>query len=261
MTLVVTEVSNAYGCVVVGDTAVTIKGRNGAKEVMFGAEKVNYAAAANIGFAIWGNACLAGRRVDELVSEFADNLTSTENPRSAGRSLADMLAHEGRKDGRPWDKLRGGVHVCGYEDDIPVLFHVHTGDELPSPQRPFNLYEDFPDARDASTGVHLRNGYYQMFAPLFDGMQHYAAALRQLNFTWPESCVEDRVSYYSIMVETVARTLEAAGRVSSVGNLVSAFAFNRDGIQVDKRLPRGNLDFCRDGGDMASFAEPSRHPF
>lgn len=47
MTLVVTEVSEKYGCVVVGDTAVTI--RNSAKaRVTLGARKVHHAADANI---------------------------------------------------------------------------------------------------------------------------------------------------------------------------------------------------------------------
>jgi hypothetical protein len=95
-----------------------------------------------------------------------------------------------------------------------------------------------------------------MFAVLFDGMQQYAAGLQGLGFLWPNETVEDRVSYYSIMVNTVAETLKAAGHVASVGGTVSAFAFNRNGIQVDKRLPRGNEDFCRKGGTMTSFCEP-----
>lgn len=249
MTLVVTEVSEKFGCVVVGDTAVTI-GNN----VVFGARKVHYAADAKIGFAIWGNACLAGQRIDELISDFANSLTHTESPRSVGHRLAATLTSEGHKDGRPWEKLRGGVHVCGYQDGKPVLFHVHTGSELPERQGPFQLYEDFPDA---SSGYHLRNGYYQMFQLVFDSMQQYAAKLRQLGFSWPEGTVEDRVSYYTIMVETVARTLKAAGRVQKVGELVSAFAFNRDGIQVCKKLPPITMDdYCKDCYDMASFGEP-----
>jgi hypothetical protein len=252
MTLVVTEVSEQFGCVVVGDSAVTM-----GTKVVHGAEKVHYASEPGIGFAIWGNACFSGQRVDELISGFASALGRGATPRSAGLELASMLATEGAKDGRDWMALRGGVHVCGYEDSIPVLFHVHTGHNPPAPQGPFQLYEDFPDAR---AGCHLRNGYYQMFAVLFQGMQQYAAGLGQLGFRWPHESVEDRVSYYSIMVDTVARTLEAAGRVPSVGGRVSALAFNRDGIQVDKRLPRGVADFCQSRGTMAVFAEPPSNP-
>ena len=252
MTLVVTEVSEQFGCVVVGDSAVTM-----GPKVVYGAEKVHYSTEPRIGFAIWGNACLGGQRVDELVSSFASALGRNATPRSAGRDLAAVLSSEGTKDGRDWKALRGGIHVCGYENSIPVLFHVHTGHSPPAPQGPFQLYEDYPDAR---TACHLRNGYYQMFAALFEGMQQYAAGLNQLGFRWPNEAVEDRVSYYSIMVDTVARTLEAAGRVPSVGGRVSAFAFNRDGIQVDKRLPRGNSDFCRKDGPMAFFREPPSNP-
>ncbi len=256
MTLVITEVSEVFGCVVVGDSAVTIKTNIGTN-VEFGVEKVHYSAEATIGFAIWGNACLAGRRVDDIISSFVSQLTRTASPRSAGRDIAALLTTEGKRDGRTWDALRGGVHVCGYEGSVPVLFHVHTGDERPAPQGPFQLYEDFPDAR---RGFHLRNGYYEMFGALFDSMKQYAAGLHQLGFKWPDETVEDRVSYYSIMVGPVAQTLKAAGRVASVGGTVSAFAFNMNGIQVDKRLSRGNVDFCRGGGTMTSFCEaPSNY--
>ena len=247
VTLVVTEVSEAFGCVVVGDSAVTI-----GTKVIFGAEKIHYSSSATLGFALWGNACLAGRRVDDLVSDFVTSLGSVATPRSAGRDLAALLTQEGMRDGRDWLALRGGVHVCGYENSVPVLFHVHTGHEPPDPQGPFQLYEDFPDA---SAGCHLRNGYYRMFSGLFDGMQHYAAQLRVLGYKWPNEGVEDRVSYFTILVNTVARTLEAAGRVAAVGGTVSSFAFNRSGIQVDKRVPRGTTDFCVSGAANASFCE------
>jgi len=149
MTLVVTEVSEKFGCIVVGDTAVTI-----GKKVVWGTEKVHYSTEANIGFSIWGNACLTGRRVDELISTFVAQLTPTASPRSSGHDLAALLTSAGKKDGRPWKALRGGVHICGYEGSVPVLFHVHTGHDLPAAQGPFQLYEDFPDA---SGGVHLRS--------------------------------------------------------------------------------------------------------
>lgn len=51
MTLVVTEISEQFGCVVVADSAVTM-----GTKVVYGAEKVHYSSEARIGFAIWGNA-------------------------------------------------------------------------------------------------------------------------------------------------------------------------------------------------------------
>src|SRR6266581_666676 len=162
MTLVVSEVSERFGCVVVGDSAVTI-----GTKVLHGAEKVHYSTDANIGFAIWGNACLAGQRLDMIISSFVTSLGETATPRSAGRDLAEILKNAGQKDGRNWKDLRGGVQICGYEGSLPVLFHVHTGHEPPAPQGPFQLYEDYSDVRKF---CHLRNGYYKMFAPLFDGM-------------------------------------------------------------------------------------------
>ena len=91
-------------------------------------------------------------------------------------------------------------------------------------------------------------------------MEKYVAGLTQLGFRWPSQAVEDRVSYHSIMVGIVAQTLEAAGKVQAVGRSVSAVAFNRNGIQVDKRLPRETLDFCHSGLTMASFCELPSNP-
>jgi hypothetical protein len=247
MTLVITEVSERFGCVMVGDTAVTID----RTDVRLGAEKIHYASRPNIGFALWGNACLMGRRVDELLRAFVESLPETASPRSAGRDLADLLAQEGTQDGRSWEVLRGGVHLCGYQDDIPVLFHVHTGADPPAPQGPHQLYEDVPDA---GAGAQLRNGYYRMFVPLFDGMQQYVTGLNQLGFTWPLTSLDDRVSYYEILVQTVARTLLAAGRVPSVGQETAAIAFTRNGLQVDKRQSPGP-DFCRRTVATAAFLE------
>ncbi len=121
MTLVITEVSNAFGCVVVGDTAVTIDGA----KIVLGAEKIHYSTEANIGFSIWGNACLSKRRTDRLLASFVAQLTRTASPRSAGVELAAFLNSECRRDGRSWEALRGGLHMCGYEGSVPVLFHVH----------------------------------------------------------------------------------------------------------------------------------------
>jgi hypothetical protein len=251
MTLVVTEVSETFGCIVVGDQAVTI-----GDTVVYGAEKVHYSSVANLGFALWGNACLHRRRVDALVSSYVASLGGADAPRSAGRGLAELLNAEASLDGRDWEQLRGGAHVCGYENRIPVLFHVHTGSDPPAPQGPFTLREDFPDA---SAGCHLRNGYYKIFSVLFEGMEHYAQRLGSFGYKWPYEHTEDRVSYYSMMVDTVARTLEAARRVPSVGGRVSAIAFNRHGIQVDKRVSRGNDDFCalRERPIAASLCEPT----
>lgn len=251
MTLVVSEVSETFGCVVVGDSAVTVGGT-----VLYGAEKVQYSSIANLGFALWGNACLAGHRVDSIVSSFVAGLGNSAIPRTAGRDLADLLNRDASRDGRDWEQLRGGVHVCGYEDGLPVLYHVHTGSDLPARQGPFMLHEDFPDA---SAGCHLRNGYYKIFSVLFEGMEHYAQRLSTLGYKWPYEHIEDRVFYYSMMVEIVAKTLEAARGIPKVGGRVSAIAFKRDGLQVDKRVPRGNEDFCSRAGIIiaAEFGEPT----
>jgi hypothetical protein len=138
MTLVVTEVSEAFGCVVVGDSAVMV-GTN----VEFGAEKVHYSVEATIGFAIWGNACLAGRRVDELISSFVSHLTRTASPRSAGQDLAALLTIEGKKDGRAWEALRGGYTYAVMKAPYQCSFTCIQGTVHPRPKDPFSFMRTF----------------------------------------------------------------------------------------------------------------------
>lgn len=249
MTLVVSEVSTRFGCVLVGDSAVTVKRPGQDSAVRVGAAKIHYSAAANIGFAIWGNATFADRNYDAILDEFVGSLAANATPSSAGEALADLLAQAGTNDGRPWAALRSGAHVAGYENGYPALYHVHTGRELPAPQYPHQLHKDFQLVLDA---VQLRNGFYPMFAALFPGMRDYAVSLSQLGFRWPFESIEDRVSFYEIAVRAVSDTLMAAGRLQAVGGTISAVAFNQHGLKVDKRLAVSSVPY-RMNGEMAEF--------
>ena len=243
-----------FGCVVVGDSAVTI----GTEQGWFsGRRKFTIPLEANIGFAIWGNACLAGQRVDELhLPLFVNNLPRTAFPRSAGQDLAALLIRRGYQKMLRFEvgaSLRGGVHVCGLRGRaLPVLFHIHTGPELPAPQAPFQPYEDFPDARH---GAHLRNGYYPMFGALFQGMEQYVSALNQLGFTWPHQAVEDQVLILLNNGRDSCANTRGLRAVGGRGRAVSAFAYsNRNGSSGrPKAAPEAPKTFCQEGAELCHF--------
>jgi len=64
MTVVVSEIGR-FGIAMVGDSAVTIRaGAGGMPTVYDKAAKVQYSPAANMGFAMWGTACVGGITMD-----------------------------------------------------------------------------------------------------------------------------------------------------------------------------------------------------
>ena len=248
MTLVITEVSEKFGCVVVGDTAVTVNGT----DVILGAEKVHYSDTAMIGFAIWGNACLAGRRVDERVAAFVVGLPNTASPRSAGQELAGgSWAVRGQRMVDPGQHFVAACMCAVIKTVFRYSFTFTLGLSFP------RLRDRFGFTRIIQTQVPeftFGMDTTQCLPPSFPAWRNTFKALGNGVSNGHTKNVEDRVSYYSIMVETVAQTLKAAGRLPSVGSAVSALAFNQNGIRVEKRLPRAG-EFCKGTNAAASFCE------
>jgi hypothetical protein len=176
MILVVSDIFR-YGIIMVGDSAVT-RCTGGVKHVSADAYKVQYAEAANIGFALWGNAGVDHRRIDRWLDDFIrDELNAGDSVEVTGQklttSLNDILANSGRQ----WKDLVRGIHIAGYRDGLPVLFHVHCGHENEPPHE-LRLYHDYPDDQNWTEDffrtllnrefIHLRNGYHKLLGPLFE---------------------------------------------------------------------------------------------
>ena len=219
MTLVVSDISR-HGIVMVGDSAVT-KRQGGGKTVGADAVKIQYSAKANVGFAIWGKAAMSSTRFDYWLKDFITNeIGEGEAIEEIGAKLADQINSDLSKLGGPWASLVRGIHLAGYRDDEPVLFHVHCGHEGEAPHE-LRLYHDFPDdlkmpAKEfdealRSGYVHLRNGYHPHFAVLFNSLFGYTAKLREIGkieFPYPD--IEGRLAFYKLLVKFVAETLKAS---------------------------------------------------
>jgi hypothetical protein len=242
MTLVVSYISS-FGVLMVGDSAVsncTVTG---------GAAKVQYSPAANVGFALWGNAGVdSHRRLDVWLAEFiSTRVLPTDIVEEIGQRLASDLNSILLSSGRPWASLARGVHLTGFRNGLPVLFHVHCGHDN-EPAHELRLYRDFPDdqhwseafvRRQLNIGfTHLRNGYHPLFAPLFDRALQYAGDIRaQFNIRLPHPSIEGRLEFYKQLVRYVAGTLRAARVSQGVNDTLSAIAFTERGLLIDERLP------------------------
>jgi hypothetical protein len=260
MTLVVSEVTG-FGIVMVGDSAVTVR-TDDQPRIYTGAAKVQYSRDANVGFAMWGRACVGGQTQDTWLSQFIASIRTAEPLGVIAQRLADELNAELSREGRPWSELRRGIHIAGYVDRLPHLYHVHTGDPT-LPQHELQVFKDFPyiHAEDLDAyrtrletvgGYHLRNGFYELFGTLFDAVYRYTEVLRPLGFTWPNGSLDHRVSLYRLLVRFVSDTLVADGRLPSVGGEIQALAFTERGLAVDQlQRPVSGSFPC---GTQAEFA-------
>jgi len=183
MTLVVGDITR-YGIVMVGDSAVTVMRNDEIADVREGAAKVQYSPAVNVGITMWGNGSVDGRSIDSWIAEFIDSSVAPgDDLEIIGKRLAEHLNTDLSRMGKSWNELRCGFHLAGYKNDLPRLWHIHTGSKN-EPQYELQLHLDFPELKGLSDTdfriflnenehgfpkyCQLRNGYFPHFAALFD---------------------------------------------------------------------------------------------
>jgi len=251
MTLVVSDITR-HGIVMVGDSAVTVMQNDEIVDIREEAAKVQYSPAANVGITMWGNGSIDGTSMDSWIAEFIEaSITPGDDIEDIALRLAEQLNADLSRMGKSWNELRGGLHIAGYKNDLPRLWHIHTG-PANEPQHELQLHLDFPElkglndidfrvflSQDEDTFpkyCHLRNGYIPHFAALFDSMMRYSRTLRALYIRFPQDSLEGRLTFYKLLVQFVAETLVAAGKHPGVNNVLSAIAFNQSGLVFDERI-------------------------
>jgi hypothetical protein len=246
MSLIVSDIS-IHGIVMVGDSAITRRKNGNVVETSSDCSKIHYSKAANMGFAIWGRSNLPNQRLDSWLHEFVNSkVHSGDSVENVGQLLAKSLNKQIEAMKEPWNRQVRGIHLAGYRGDKPVLFHVHCGHANESPHE-LRLYHDYPDNQNwsmeefeklLSLGViHLRNGFIQHFAALFDSMLMYMERLDHvLGVKLPQPSLRGRLDFYKLLVQFVADTLTVTGQTQAVNDKLSAIAFDRNGLQIDERL-------------------------
>jgi hypothetical protein len=144
------------------------------------------------------------------------------------------------------ETARSGFHLAGYDKGVPRLWHVHTG-HFHEPVHEFRLYKDYPNDQGVSDEwflqflqtpgiVHLRNGYHQFLAVLFDSVLNYANTLRHFRIQFPMDSIEGRVLFYKLLIQFVAGTLKASGLHPGVNDILSVAAFDQNGLLLQEPL-------------------------
>lgn len=245
MTLVVSDISR-HGTIMVGDSAITQGGNGQPSRVISGAVKVQYSSTANIGIAMWGHADVGTEMLDHRIASFLQNsVHHGDSLESIGNRLAEQLNPILKASGKPWKDLVCGFHLAGYREGIPCLWHVHCGHDN-EPAHELKLHKDYPDDKKWSeyffnyllnfSFIHLRNGYHPLFGPLFDHVLEYSKMLRaNFNISFPQDTLEGRFEFYKLLVKFVADVLPASGMQPRVNDVLSAIAFNEDGLIINEQ--------------------------
>lgn len=247
MTLVVSEVSR-HGIVMIGDSAVTYSRGDEIVDVKRGAVKVQYSPDLNVGISMWGWGMARGQSLDRWIADFLSSQARLKpNLEQLGSSLAQQINEIRREFNVPMDETaRSGFHLAGYDNGVPRLWHVHTG-HFHEPVHEFRLYKDYPNDQGWSDEhfmqllqtpgiVHLRNGYHQFFAILFDSVLNYANTLGHFRIQFPMDSIEGRVLFYKLLIQFVAGTLKASGLHPGVNDILSVAAFNQNGLLLHEPL-------------------------
>lgn len=262
MTLIVSDISK-LGIVMVGDSAVTSTNDSVERDVNSKAVKVQYSSKANVGISVWGFASLPGKRLDYWINDFIENsINENDTPESIGNSLSQELNKELEKLSKPWKDIVCGIHIAGFKSDgLPYLYHVHCGHNN-EPAHQLELHKDFPDDQKWSEAqfkyllqfnfIHLRNGYHPLFGPLFDNILNYSRELRaHFNISFPQNDLLSRLDFYKLLVSFVAGVLPVAGLHPGVNNILSSFAFDKNGIIRDERISFREIE--NDYDDNSSY--------
>jgi len=250
MTLVVSEISR-HGIVMVGDSAVTHSRAGVPVGVSNGAAKVQYSSKANVGFALWGNGIVQGQQMDFWIKNFIDStIKENEDLEAVGQRLTKEIETALKDEKRLWSELVFGIHLAGYKNGLPRLWHIHCGHSNETPHEP-RLYHDYPEdqnwteeyfrilffSQGGTASAHLRNGYTPHYAMLSKAILDYVNGLHQtLGIKLPKDSLEGHLSFHKILVKFVAGALVAAGEHPGVNEDLSSIAFTQNGIENDERF-------------------------
>jgi hypothetical protein len=239
MTLVVTSAS-AQGITVVGDRAVTRQSKSGVE--ILKSKKVWYAREANVALAFWGNANLpGGQSLEDWASRFVTSISETDSVSSVCERLVSKLNPALESLGMSWPSLRRGVHVSGYENDVPVIFHVHTGDPKVF-HHSLEVHRDYPDIYGGGLAryrqlladgglAQLRNGYYELFVTLAQAAFDAREALSTiLGVPVPAPSLPGQAAFDEAIVRLSAGMLKSAQLPQHVGEDLDVIAFTSKGL-------------------------------
>ncbi|MCK5117420.1 MAG: hypothetical protein KAR44_12540 [Candidatus Aegiribacteria sp.] len=237
MSLVISELSR-HGIVMVGDTALVDEIGSAKKRLT---TKVQYFPKAMIGITCWGLGGINEAYLDEYLAEFiANNDHEDIDIESLANLLSDAVNHWFDDNNVKPNKRIGGLHIGGYCEGDPKLWHIHRSDSDPDPQT-FKLFKDWPESKGISQKelnsqirygqVYIFNGKHKHCNIALEGLKlSQTLSDMILNLSYPEDSVLGRVSFLKHLLRTVATMCYSTLQATEVSDSMVFLAFDRKGL-------------------------------
>lgn len=251
MTLVVTSAS-AFGITVVCDKAQSRLLGEGRVEVLpQPVRKLYYSAAANISLAFWGRTRMPqGMQLEGWAQRFVqEQLGKPRKLPEVAEELAAQLAAELaplREECGSWETLHRGVHVAGYDDGDPCIWHVHTGSRETCFHPP-RAHADFPEIHGGGREVYrrtladgktvqLRNGFHELYSTVSASTLALRDQLQQeFQVVIPAPTLRGQLALSRATVRLAADLLTAADVAPQVSVEFDQVAFDANGRMLEEQ--------------------------
>lgn len=192
----------------------------------------------------------------ELEEEFKEN---NINMLQVANKLAEYI--NAFFEGLSLDDGEIGFHVAGYEKSysgfLPAVFHVLVKNGKLEAQPDFHENTKFSCSDhsgcetkkmffDKGLWFELRNGDYEKYAFLVDGLRKLFNELRENGFNYPSTKdLRDVADYVASNVQFVAEVYRQSNVGAYVGGPISVLAFNGNGIQFQFLRVTGDYPVLR----------------
>lgn len=204
--------------------------------------KVRYLRKANIGLAIWGIRSIGDEKSDEILGQFVDSHEQDYlELEECGSLLASLFNSKLDKAGHTGSDREGGIHLCGYINQQPKLWHVHWS--ATENQGLWGLARDIPESKDIAEDVfmhnlqegsiaQLSNGFYKTLDMARQGLFTYSKLLmKEKNLRFPEDTVEGHILYARTMFLMVSAAIQRSREPCYVDENIRMIVFDKIGLE------------------------------
>lgn len=248
MTLILTELSER-GITMAADSAITHTNiRTGISSISSKrAKKLQKIPYLNAGISCWGMGQIDTLSTDEWLKNFIDSNSIIKTLSEFAKKLSDMLNSSIPRNNNGRSRL--GFHLSGFEkssvqENMPSFYHIHDGPSEvlegrgnPVDPNQFNANHDMPpsifkkDILSQGKIYITRNGDYQFYAQLFQGIETFLRNLSSDGIIIPHSInLEDRAEYLVFQIRTVAELYRLSNLVPGIGGAIDYLTINYSGI-------------------------------
>jgi hypothetical protein len=192
-------------------------------------------------FGIWGDASTPGEPYYKWFGDLVASLPAGLGLQDVAEEIAQQVNALIGSMGLRWSILRRGIHVAGFEDDLPCIFHVHTG-AADEEQHELRVFRDYPDIHGGGRADYARTlqagGWFQLRNGRHDLLNTIGAHLEEIRREFKKVYGKsvpgpDLAAQFALDRATVhfcAGLLASAGAAPSVSEELDGYAFGARGL-------------------------------